>query len=60
VAGTKYRGQLEERMKTIMTELMESQNSIIFIDELHTLVGCGFGRTLTRCGEHFEAGAVAR
>jgi len=41
VAGTKYRGQLEERMKTIMTELMESQNSIIFIDELHTLVGVG-------------------
>jgi ATP-dependent Clp protease ATP-binding subunit ClpC len=41
VAGTKYRGQLEERLKTIMKELMESQNSIIFIDELHTLVGAG-------------------
>ncbi|HEX3876463.1 MAG TPA: Clp protease N-terminal domain-containing protein, partial [Bryobacteraceae bacterium] len=39
VAGTKYRGQFEERLKTIMKELMENQNAIIFIDELHTLVG---------------------
>src|SRR5512142_875170 len=41
VAGTKYRGQFEERLKTIMKELMEHQNAIIFIDELHTLVGAG-------------------
>src|SRR5712691_8371028 len=41
VAGTKYRGQFEERLKTIMKELMESQNAISFIDELHTLVGAG-------------------
>src|SRR5271157_2161553 len=41
VAGTKYRGQFEERLKTMMKELMESQNAIIFIDELHTLVGAG-------------------
>jgi ATP-dependent Clp protease ATP-binding subunit ClpC len=41
VAGTKYRGQFEERLKTIMKELMESQNAIVFIDELHTLVGAG-------------------
>ena len=41
VAGTKYRGQFEERLKTIMKELMENQNSIVFIDELHTLVGAG-------------------
>ncbi len=41
VAGTKYRGQFEERLKTIMKEMMENQNSIIFIDELHTLVGAG-------------------
>src|SRR5437016_3599313 len=39
VAGTKYRGQFEERLKTIMKELMESQNAIVFIDELNTLVG---------------------
>jgi ATP-dependent Clp protease ATP-binding subunit ClpC len=41
VAGTKYRGQFEERLKTIMKELMENQNAVIFIDELHTLVGAG-------------------
>ena len=41
VAGTKYRGQFEERLKTIMKELMENQNVMIFIDELHTLVGAG-------------------
>jgi len=41
VAGAKYRGQFEERLKTIMKELMESQNSIMFIDELHMLVGAG-------------------
>src|SRR4030081_2632799 len=41
VAGTKYRGQFEERLKTIMKELMENQNAIIFIDEPHTLVGAG-------------------
>jgi len=41
VAGTKYRGQFEERLKTIMKELMESQNAVVFIDELHTLVGAG-------------------
>jgi ATP-dependent Clp protease ATP-binding subunit ClpC len=41
VAGTKYRGQFEERLKTIMKELLENQNLIVFIDELHTLVGAG-------------------
>jgi ATP-dependent Clp protease ATP-binding subunit ClpC len=41
VAGTKYRGQFEERLRTIMKELMENQNAIIFIDELHTVVGAG-------------------
>ena len=41
VAGTKYRGQFEERLKTIMKELTETPNIVIFIDELHTLVGAG-------------------
>ena len=41
VAGTKYRGQFEERLKAIMKELVESPNVIVFIDELHTLVGAG-------------------
>jgi len=41
VAGTKYRGQFEERMKSIMKELVENDEIIIFIDELHTIVGAG-------------------
>ncbi len=41
VAGTKYRGQFEERLKTVMNEIRESNDMIIFIDELHTIVGAG-------------------
>jgi len=41
VAGTKYRGQFEERMKSIIDELRANPNVIIFIDELHTIVGAG-------------------
>jgi len=41
VAGTKYRGQFEERMKAIMNELEKNRDVILFIDELHTIVGAG-------------------
>lgn len=41
VAGTKYRGQFEERMKAVMNELEKSQDVILFIDEIHTIVGAG-------------------
>ena len=41
VAGTKYRGQFEERMKAIMNEIEKADNVILFIDELHTIVGAG-------------------
>ena len=41
VAGTKYRGQFEERIKAILNELAETTNVIVFIDELHTMVGAG-------------------
>ncbi len=41
VAGTKYRGQFEERMKAVMNELEKATNVILFIDELHTIVGAG-------------------
>ncbi|MBD3321910.1 MAG: AAA family ATPase, partial [Chitinivibrionales bacterium] len=41
VAGTKYRGQFEERLKALMTELQKNDNIVIFIDELHTIVGAG-------------------
>ena len=41
VAGTKYRGQFEERMKALMNELEKNDNIILFIDEIHTIVGAG-------------------
>jgi len=41
VAGTKYRGQFEERIKAVMDEIRKSQDVILFIDELHTIVGAG-------------------
>lgn len=41
VAGTKYRGQFEERMKAILNELAKNKNIILFIDEIHTIVGAG-------------------
>jgi len=41
VAGTKYRGQFEERLKKILAELKESPDNIVFLDEIHTLVGAG-------------------
>ncbi len=41
VAGTKYRGQFEERMKAVMNELEKNNNIILFIDEIHTIVGAG-------------------
>lgn len=43
VAGTKYRGQFEERIKSILNELQDAPNVIVFIDEIHTLVGAGNG-----------------
>jgi ATP-dependent Clp protease ATP-binding subunit ClpC len=41
VAGTKYRGQFEERMKSILNELQDNQDVILFIDEIHTIIGAG-------------------
>jgi ATP-dependent Clp protease ATP-binding subunit ClpC len=41
VAGTKYRGQFEERIKAVMDEIKRAKNVILFIDELHTIVGAG-------------------
>ena len=41
IAGTKYRGQFEERLKAVMNEIVQNRNVILFIDEVHTLVGAG-------------------
>jgi ATP-dependent Clp protease ATP-binding subunit ClpC len=41
VAGTKYRGQFEERMKAVLNELEKNRDIILFIDEIHTIVGAG-------------------
>ena len=60
VAGTKYRGQFEERLKTIMKELMENQNSIVFIDELHTLVGAGSAEGSLDAANILKPALVAR
>ncbi len=41
VAGTKYRGQFEERLKAVMDEILKNRNTILFVDELHTMIGAG-------------------
>src|SRR6478736_1136236 len=53
VAGTKYRGQFEERIKAVMDEIKRAKNVIIFIDELHTIVGAG-ATTLNEYRKYIE------
>ena len=43
MAGAKYRGEFEERLKQVIDEVKEKENIILFIDELHTIVGAGAG-----------------
>ena len=60
VAGTKYRGQFEERLKGILTELQDNPDVIVFIDEIHSLIGAGSAEGLAGCRKHPQAGFVAR
>ncbi len=60
VAGTKYRGQFEERMKAVMNELEKAKDVILFIDELHTIVGAGGASGIAGCLQHVQARPFAR
>ena len=55
VAGTKYRGQFEERMKALMNELEKNDDIILFIDEIHTIVGAGGATGSLRRFEYVQA-----
>ena len=54
VAGTQYRGQFEERMKKIVAEMSESDGDILFLDEMHTMMGAGAG------GGSMDAGNILK
>ncbi len=56
VAGTKYRGQFEERIKAVMNEVRRAKNTILFIDELHTLVGAGGAEGAIDASKRAQAG----
>ncbi len=60
VAGTKYRGQFEERIKAVMDEIRRAKNIILFIDELHTIVGAGSAEGTMDASQHHQARAVSR
>ncbi len=60
VAGTKYRGQFEERIKAVMNEVRRAKNVILFIDELHTLVGAGGAEGAIDAANVLKPVAVAR
>ncbi len=60
VAGTKYRGQFEERIRSILNELKKNPNIILFIDEIHTIVGAGSAAGFNGCSQCMLKPALAR
>ena len=60
VAGTKYRGQFEERIKAVMNEVRRAKNVILFIDEFHTLVGAGGAEGAIDATQRAQARPIAR
>ena len=60
VAGTKYRGQFEERLKGIITELASTEDVIIFIDEIHSLIGAGSAEGSLDAANILKPTSVAR
>lgn len=59
VAGTKYRGQFEERIKAIMNELEKTRDVILFIDEIHTIVGSRWSNWFAGCIQYIQTGACS-
>ena len=60
VAGAKYRGEFEERLKAVLKEIQERDDIILFIDELHTVVGAGAAEGAMDASQHAQADAGAR
>ena len=54
VAGSKYRGEFEERIKKVVQEVMNNKGILLFIDELHTIIGAGGAEGGTGCVQYFE------